>query len=342
MGLTEKKLVRIAGIIRDQLKLLQKHRYYEIQRLINAINSYHEQLEMIQLGLGKSISKQWDAATVKLIANAQRITRDVPFAINELEHAVKNSQPKIPAPRQLYEELQQVQEEFGRLDYNQEEQTLCVFTEPIELEGIFLGDFEIQLQIAKVAEMKNNGYLRVIALDPHPAATNDCVTHPHVSDEYLCTGDASVPMQTALANGRVCDFFMLVRSVLDTYNPSSPYVSLDEWDGICCYDCGYVVSGDDSYYCESCDNSVCDECLGYCRCCDTSLCNGCLSSCPVCEEPCCEECLKSCSECEGSVCSSCIDDDLCPTCKQEQENNENEDEQIKSKESVEGKETQVA
>ena len=32
-------------------------------------------------------------------------------------------------------------------------------------------------------------------------------------------------------------------------------------------------------------------------------------------------------ECEEPVCSSCIDDDLCPTCKEKQENQEDENEQ---------------
>jgi len=297
---------------------------------------------MIRKALDKSICKNWEAAARKLTHNAQRIVRDIPYAVSELEHAIKNSQTKTPTLRELYEELRQVQVEFGRLQYNAEEEILSVFTDPIELERIFLGDFEVQLQITKVAEMKNNGYLRVIALDPHPAATNDGVTHPHVSDEYLCTGDASVPMQTALANGRVCDFFMLARSVLETYNPSSPYVSISDWEGYPCYDCGYVISGDDIYYCEGCDNSLCDECMSYCRCCDTSLCNGCLNSCPFCEESVCEECLQSCSECEELLCSSCIEDNLCPPCKEEMENQENEDEPIESEKTVKETQPQVA
>ena len=332
MELTDKQLVRIAETIRNQLRLVSINHYCEIQRLIYTVVSHQGQLEMIRKGLDKSVGRNWTSATKKLIANTDRIVRDIPYAVNELERATKNSHTQMPTPRQTYEDLKQVQEEFGRLQYNTEEQILSVFTDTIELEDIFLGDFELQLQIAKMAEMKNNGYLRVIALDPHPAATNDCITHPHVSDEYLCAGDASVPMQAALTNGRICDFFMLVRSVLETYNPSSPYVALNEWDGISCYDCGYVVSGDDSYYCEACDNSYCDECMSYCVSCDTSLCRGCLTSCQFCEEPCCQECLKVCSECEEPGCSSCIEDDLCPTCKEKQENQEDENETNESKE----------
>lgn len=231
MELTNKQLIKIAETIRDQLKLLGNHRYGEVQRLIYTVSNHQGQLEMIRKALDKSIYKNWEAATRKLTHNAQRIIHDLPYAISELEHAIKNSQTKTPALRELYEELRQVQVEFGRLEYNHDEPALSVFTEPIELAGIFLGDFEIRLQIPQLAEMRNGNYLQVIALDPHPAATNDCVTHPHISEEYLCAGDASVPMQTALVNGRICDFFMLVRSVLETYNPSSPYVSLDEWDG---------------------------------------------------------------------------------------------------------------
>ena len=332
MELTDRQLVKIAEKIRGRLNVSKTQRYSDVQRLTHNVSSNLEQLQMIQQRLGKCIHSNWDGAIAKLTAKLQRILHDLPYSINEAERKIEASQIKMPSLRQLYEALRQVQEEFGRLEYNAEEETLSVFTEPIELEGIFLGDFEIQLQIPQLAQMQDGKIFRVIALDAHPAATNDCVTHPHVSDEYLCAGDAGVPMQAAFANGRICDFFMLARSVLETYNPSSPYVALGEWDGIACYDCGYVVSGDDSYYCEACENSYCDECMSYCVSCDTSLCRGCLTSCQFCEEPCCQECLKSCSECEEPVCSSCIDDDLCPTCKEKQENQEDENETNESKE----------
>ena len=344
MELTEKLYVKIAETIRDKLKLLGNHRYREVQRLICSVNENMERLQMIRQGLDKCLCKDWNATAARLTANTQRIVRDIPNAINELEQVVKNSQAKTPTTREVYEELRQVREEFGRLEYDNDEQTLSVFTEPIELEDVFLGDFEIRLLIPQLAEMRNGNFLRVIALDPHPAATNECVTHPHVSDDCLCSGDAHVPIQTALANGRICDFFMLVGSVLKTYNPSSPYVSLSEWDGICCYDCGYVVSGDNIYYCEECENSFCDECMSYCHCCDNSMCQGCqgcLNSCQVCEESCCEDCLKTCSQCDESVCESCIENSLCPSCKEEMETKD-EKESTKPDESAQKSSQQVA
>ena len=84
---------------------------------------------------------------------------------------------------------------------------LSVFIDPIELEDIFLGDFQIQLQISQLSAMKNNNFLKIIALDAHPAACNDAVTHPHVSDEFLCTGDATVSIQNSLVI-RICRMFV--------------------------------------------------------------------------------------------------------------------------------------
>ena len=333
MELTNKQLTKIAEMIRDQLKLLKQHRYREVQQMITKVSNHQTQLELIRQGLTRSLSKHWNTATRKLSANVIQIVHDLPYAIAELERAVRNCDLKLPTLRQVYEDLQQVQAEFGRLEYSQEENYLAVFTEPIELEDIFLGDFEIHLLLPKLAEMSNGHYLRVVALDPHPAATNDSVTHPHVSDEYLCAGDANTAIIQALSTGRICDAFMLIRSVLQTYNSSSPYVPLDQWEGISCYECGYVVSGDEVYYCEGCDRDFCGDCFGYCSSCHTSMCQGCLTTCSVCDEERCESCMSSCSECGESMCLSCLEDGVCSSCKEESEA-DNENENIESEQHV--------
>ena len=69
----------------------------------------------------------------------------------------------------------------------------------------------------------------------------------------------------ALAGGRICDFFLLVRSVLTCYNPDSAYVSLDNWHGVSCYECGYTTCPDDLSYCTTCDRDFCSDCASYCR-----------------------------------------------------------------------------
>ena len=339
MEITDKQLFKIADLILSRLTLLRNKRYDEIQKKLYNVNASYEKLRSIREGIFKCLRFKWHKAAEKLVTKTQWILQELPYTMSELERTIKTSEAELPTLRQVYEELQQIQEEFGRLAYSPEEKILSVFTEPIELEGIFLGDFEIKLNIGSLSENWAVNALRVVALDAHPAASSDIVTHPHVSDEYLCAGDAGVPMHKALLEGRICDYFILVRSVLETYNPSSPYVALDNWEGYPCYDCGYIVDEESSFYCEACDNNFCEECMGYCRCCDTSLCRGCLSSCPVCEESACESCMQTCSECDELVCSSCIKDNLCPSCKEESEEQNNEP--IESKEPVKTKQ-QVA
>lgn len=167
-------------------------------------------------------------------------------------------------------------------------------------------------------------------MDPHPASCNECVTHPHVSDERLCPGDAGAAINMALSAGRICDFFLLVRSVLTSYNPGSPYVSLDNWHGKACYDCGYVVDGDEIYWCCYCENDFCSDCSSYCRRCEDTFCRSCLEECQVCNDLICRSCMTSCPECNEQLCKNCLDDMECPCLKENEENKENQDEERES------------
>jgi hypothetical protein len=107
--------------------------------------------------------------------------------------------------------------------------------------------------------------------------------------------------------------------VLTTYNPGSPYVSLDNWQGHPCFECGDTVDEDERYWCSGCDHDLCESCISSCHGCDDSRCRNCLSDCPECEEPTCRECLKHCQTCGASCCRSCLEDGLCPSCQQSQE-----------------------
>ncbi|MEX2673359.1 MAG: hypothetical protein WD294_14755 [Phycisphaeraceae bacterium] len=102
--------------------------------------------------------------------------------------------------------------------------------------------------------------------------------------------DAGVAIRAALTSGRLCDFFLLVASVLTTYNSGSPYVSLDEWYGDPCSDCGRRMHENDSISCENCEQDYCSACTGCCDCCDQTHCLGCLKTCTACKEDLCDHC----------------------------------------------------
>ena len=167
---------------------------------------------------------------------------------------------------------------------------------------------------------------RVIALEPNPAATDSSITHPHVNAEKLCEGEGSAAIRAAIEEGRICDFFTLVRSILNTYSADSPYVPLADWDGTSCYDCGYTVSSEDRYYCYRCEHDYCSDCSSYCHKCEETVCLGCGGQCSGCEEFLCLNCVSKCQECEGMFCESCLEDGMCENCREELENEDEQEE----------------
>lgn len=225
----------------------------------------------------------------------------------------------------ILDELKAVQEEFDDVAFNAEEGALCAVTEPITLEDVYLGPFRIALYVDKLQEMHSKIPYYVIAVEPHPAAKDEAITHPHVSNEILCEGDGAAAIRAALEEGRLCDFFVMVRGILTTYNPDSPYISLADWDGTPCYDCGYVMDGESVYYCSHCDAAVCDECSRVCTDCGEIVCGNCASRCEICDRSLCPKCAKTkCSECESICCEACITDGLCPDCQKEMEKEDEE------------------
>jgi len=254
---SERMFVRIAGAIRDQLVALKTSRLGEIATRTKRIFADLDQLNAVSRKLDWCVVNQRLASGIRVADQALRIVGSFSYAADELEKAVDGFKVHVPSLRDLFPEVVQAREEFGELQYDRKEQTLSVVTEPIELEGVYLGDFQVELHLPTLGEGRLTGAYRVTALDPHPASCDDSVTHPHVRDERLCSGEATAAIHQALASGRICDFFMLVRSVLTNYNSGSPYVALDAWDGIPCYDCGYRVGADEVYFCSGCEHDFC-------------------------------------------------------------------------------------
>ncbi len=262
---------------------------------------------------------------------AQRQKRSIESLLGALENelvyarrCVTPQPPPVPSYATLMDDLDQIEEEFGEWMLNRTSKCLAVHTDDIELEGVYLGPFEIQLKLAELECCDPRTSFKILALDPRPAGTDSAVTHPHVSGGRLCCGEAVNAINEALRQGRLCDFFLIVRSVLTTYNPDSPYVSLDEWHGIPCYECGEHMSEDDRCYCESCGYDYCECCASYCRGCEESRCNSCLTSCAGCDVWFCSSCLTTCEECDAKCCSGCLEDGLCAQCAEEKERQEEE------------------
>src|SRR5450631_205892 len=106
--------------------------------------------------------------------------------------------------RDLYQELNQLQQEFPKVTIEPQHHLLTALTDSIELEGICLGEFRLELHLDRLDKHADVSAFDVVALDPNPPYSSQDVTHPHVRDNQLCAGDATGPVALALREGRFC------------------------------------------------------------------------------------------------------------------------------------------
>ena len=243
-------------------------------------------------------AEEHDLIFAKQIKLAQMMRAiDVLHCYTERE-VINHKKSYIPDIYDLIDELKQLEKEFGQVTFI--DNKLSVITEAITLEDIPLGEFKI------VIDLHNTDHLYYIeAVNPNPAHGDEGVTHPHIRNGHLCEGNGTVPIGSALENGRIADFFLIIKSILETYNPESPYISLEDWFGIECYNCGESTNSEDIYICEGCEERFCDQCVVVCSICGGSYCDECINLCSICGRHICSSCSTTCSNCGNDICDDC-------------------------------------
>jgi len=217
----------------------------------------------------------------------------------------KSAPQQVAAPSEIAADLQALEQEFEDAELHLKEHNVSVLTAPIVLEDVELGSFRIVLYWERIGQTRAYD---VIAEEAHAAEGNSDVTHPHVRDQTLCEGEGTAAIKAALSEGRLLDFFVLVRQVLETYNSSSTHVMLSNWNGgASCQGCGTSLSDDDYSTCERCSDVVCNDCSNGCSSCSRYVCSGCSAECAECENQFCLACL---TEAEGTgrqLCETCLE-----------------------------------
>lgn len=321
MNATLRKQVKIADLIRDQLLDRQERLSEGLKTKIAYTVDKISRILALARTIRKSNERGWSRAVTRLKSELREATAGLRHELEILESGLADSPGRrSPTLTELVSEIQTLEKEFGGWGFDQQEKTLTVATEPVELDGVHLGSFEISLKVRGIAELDRGPPYSVVAVDPNPAEGNQHVTHPHVSDEQLCPGEAGPAIRAALEEGRLCDFFLLVSTVLQNYNPESAYVKLSDWHSATCDDCGYSV-GEFEYCCEGCENTFCNECTGFCQSCEAVLCSSCLDECSVCEDCFCQNCLTPCRKCGEQCCDSCLEKQICSSCKESEDEN---------------------
>lgn len=323
--------IKMAALIREQLIQSQHESMSQTSFRLSEFCRRIQRIVRDAYLFESSIQRNWIMAAQKIQTRSRQNVNDLSYELQTLKSYLDQETKTLPSLSDLMAELMQLEDEYGRLQYNWQDKTLSVTSDSIVLDDTALGSFEIKLYLERLGQLAKDSPYRIIALDPNPAGSDSGITHPHVSHERLCEGDGFHLIRKALEQGRLCDFFGLVMGILNTYNPDSPYVALSDWGGYSCYDCGYAMNHDDSYCCEQCGNDFCSQCSTCCQICEKTICLGCSCECPSCRKSVCRECMTVCPECQESFCTDCMDGkEICNSCQQESEEYENEDEQADS------------
>ncbi|MFA5866333.1 MAG: hypothetical protein WC975_16800 [Phycisphaerae bacterium] len=186
-----KELFRIADRIRDELVKLHQHRYKELLQRMSNVSIQLADIAQTSKQLAQSVNHHWSAAAERC---RDRMNRDLYFvshAVGDLHQFSQTPKFTLPDVRTIYEELLQVQDEFEEFSFDFTENLLSVDTQPVELDGLYLGSFQIQLEVKNLWRHYNQASYYVFARDPHTASSNNEVTHPHVSSDRLCEGDGN-------------------------------------------------------------------------------------------------------------------------------------------------------
>ena len=310
-------LIRIAHLIHRQLNTQPATPFGELRSRLAYLADELGAINRICRNLNFCEQRGWLVAGRRVQQDAMHFVEEVRTRLTYIE---KHANPRkletalTPALADIIRELQQLRDEFDDWSFDETTQKLTVVTDPITLEDIDLGVFHIVLDIGKLSSSNNRAYT-VEAQVPNRPAGNESVSHPHVSDDALCAGEAAVPIRRALADGRFCDFFLLVKGVLEHYNPGSAYVRLEDWHGTPCYDCGDRTDAEELCSCHHCDHEFCAQCSSSCEVCSASRCNDCLSMCARCDRSVCESCRGYCKACRKSCCHDCLNTNgICTEC----------------------------
>jgi hypothetical protein len=254
-----------------------------------------------------ALRQGWKSASDSLLIDLEHALRRLRTQCDACHANLPRSMvsTRLAPPGEIVGDILALDAEFDGLAIKLEENLLQIETDPIVLEETALGRFRIELRWDLIG--KERAY-EVIAESPNTPENDEEVTHPHVRDNLLCEGEGAAPIRRALAEGRLLDFFTLVRQVLETYNAGSAYVELSRWNGVTCKDCGYIMPGDGYGTCDRCEDPVCSECSVGCSRCDRYVCNSCSTTCEACDRTHCESCLQA-TDSSGQL--------LCPTCFEE-------------------------
>ena len=197
----QKNLMRLSNLLLDSLSELKKARLQQIQAVMDDFNNQCSQATKDSHLFRTAVEKGWLIGAEDIRSRVSRNLNDFSYYLQRFKELVNADETETVLPNysDIFAELSQIEQEFGGIKFDSNEKTLSITTEPITLEDISFGPFEVKLFIGQMGRLYTDSPFRVIALEPNPAGNDSDVTHPHVSAERLCEGDGQLLSERRLS-----------------------------------------------------------------------------------------------------------------------------------------------
>jgi len=112
-----KTLIKIADVIYHALVKLRRERYLESLNQLADISGRFKELALESRKLGLALTHNWYLAAQQCCSRAGRVLDDVAYSVSKVKAIVREPHKEIPELSLLVEELKQLQQEFGEIDF---------------------------------------------------------------------------------------------------------------------------------------------------------------------------------------------------------------------------------
>ena len=104
------RLARTAGMIRQQLQLMQTGRRAKVIGQTGLIVDYLDRLVKCKSAQAKATARNWPATARRMIRQTAVALRDMPRYITDAQRGIQMSQAPVPSLRELYSEMIQLRQ----------------------------------------------------------------------------------------------------------------------------------------------------------------------------------------------------------------------------------------
>jgi len=149
----QKNLIRLSNLLLDSLYELKKAKLRQIQSVMEDFGIRCSDATKDSHLFRAAIERGWLTGAENIRSRIDRNLNDFSYYLQRFKELVNSDETVLPKMADIYAELVQIEQEFGEIKFDPKEKDISVTTEPIILNDIPLGPFEVRLAIDQISKL---------------------------------------------------------------------------------------------------------------------------------------------------------------------------------------------